>query len=267
MTTAAPSTTAEPTVLFAHEGPIAILTLNRPASLNSFTRQMHRDLWAALDEVEADRSIRALVLTGAGRAFCAGGDLGYLNGIESLAAKRSFINRVGDVARRITMLPKPVIAKVNGVTAGAGVNLMLACDLVYAVDTARFGESFAKVGLIPDCGGLFFLPRTVGTLKAKELMFTADLISAAEAEKLGMVNHLCPAEKLGDAVAAMAKRLAASAPLSISLIKQYVNQPGLTLDDVLAAEAVAQPLCMGSADCAEGIAAFQEKRAPKFTGK
>ena len=257
----------EAEVLYQVQDGVATITMNRPQSLNSMNPGLIDGLHEALTKAAEDTAVRCLVLTGAGRAFCAGGDLGYLNGIESLAAKRSFINRVGDVARRITMLPKPVIAKVNGVTAGAGVNLMLACDLVYAVDTARFGESFAKVGLIPDCGGLFFLPRTVGTLKAKELMFTADLISAAEAEKLGMVNHLCPAEKLGDAVAAMAKRLAASAPLSISLIKQYVNQPGLTLDDVLAAEAVAQPLCMGSADCAEGIAAFQEKRAPKFTGK
>ena len=257
----------EAEVLYQVQDGVATITMNRPQSLNSMNPGLIDGLHEALTKAAEDTAVRCLVLTGAGRAFCAGGDLGYLNGIESLAAKRSFINRVGDVARRITMLPKPVIAKVNGVTAGAGVNLMLACDLVYAVDTARFGESFAKVGLIPDCGGLFFLPRTVGTLKAKELMFTADLISAAEAEKLGMVNHLCPAEKLEDAVAAMAKSLAASAPLSISLIKQYVNQPGLTLDDVLAAEAVAQPLCMGSADCAEGIAAFQEKRAPKFTGK
>ena len=257
----------EAEVLYQVQDGVATITMNRPQSLNSMNPGLIDGLHEALTKAAEDTAVRCLVLTGAGRAFCAGGDLGYLNGIESLAAKRSFINRVGDVARRITMLPKPVIAKVNGVTAGAGVNLMLACDLVYAVDTARFGESFAKVGLIPDCGGLFFLPRTVGTLKAKELMFTADLISAAEAEKLGMVNHLCPAEKLEDAVAAMAQRLAASAPLSISLIKQYVNQPGLTLDDVLAAEAVAQPLCMGSADCAEGIAAFQEKRAPKFTGK
>ena len=242
-------------VLYQVQDGVATITMNRPQSLNSMNPGLIDGLHEALTKAAEDTAVRCLVLTGAGRAFCAGGDLGYLNGIESLAAKRSFINRVGDVARRITMLPKPVIAKVNGVTAGAGVNLMLACDLVYAVDTARFGESFAKVGLIPDCGGLFFLPRTVGTLKAKELMFTADLISAAEAEKLE------------DAVAAMAQRLAASAPLSISLIKQYVNQPGLTLDDVLAAEAVAQPLCMGSADCKEGIAAFQEKRAPKFTGK
>jgi 2-(1,2-epoxy-1,2-dihydrophenyl)acetyl-CoA isomerase len=198
----------ETEVLYQVQDGVATLTMNRPQSLNSMNPGLIDGLHDALTKAAADDQVRCLVLTGAGRAFCAGGDLGYLNGIDSLAEKRAFINRVGDVARRITMLPKPVIAKVNGVTAGAGVNLMLACDLVYAVATAKFGESFAKVGLIPDCGGLFFLPRTVGTLKAKELMFTADLITAAEAEKLGLVNHLCPAEQLDATVAAMAKRLA-----------------------------------------------------------
>lgn len=257
----------EEEVLYVVKEGIATITMNRPKSLNSMNDGLINGLHAALTKAEQDPAVRCLVLTGNGKAFCAGGDLGYLSGLTGAAEKKAFITLVGDVAKRITTLAKPVIAMVNGVTAGAGVNLMLACDLVYAVDTAKFAQSFAKVGLIPDCGGLYFLPHTVGTLKAKELMFTADLISAAEADKLGMVNHLCPAEELEATTMAMAKRLAESAPMSISLIKKYINTPTMTLDDVLAAEAVAQPLCMGTEDCAEGIKAFQEKRAPKFTGK
>ncbi len=257
----------ETEVLYAVKTGIATITMNRPQSLNAMNQGLIRGLHAALDQAESDDSVRCVILTGQGKGFSAGGDLGYLSSLKGAADKRAFIIKVGQVAKRITTLPKPVIAKVNGVTAGAGVNLMLACDLVYAVDTARFAQSFAKVGLIPDCGGLYFLPHTVGVLKAKELMFTADLIDAATAEKLGMVNHLCPASELDETVAAMAKRLTQGAPLSLALIKQYLNTPTMTLDQVLAAEAVTQPLCMGTDDCAEGIAAFKEKRVPRFLGK
>ena len=187
--------------------------------------------------------------------------------LNSMNARRAFIIKVGAVAKRITTIDKPFIAMVNGVAAGAGVNLMLACDLVYAADTARFAQSFAKVGLIPDCGGLYFLPKAVGVHRAKELMFTADLIDAAAAERFGMLNHVCTAEELQGAVYKMAARLAESAPLSLALIKKYVNNTAMSLDDVLDTEAVAQTLCMATEDCREGIAAFKEKRAPRFTGK
>ena len=194
-------------------------------------------------------------------------DLPFLETLADTAVKKAFITKVGQVAKRITTIEKPIIAMVNGVTAGAGVNLMLACDLIYAVDTAKFAQSFAKVGLIPDCGGLYFLPKAVGVHKAKELMFTADLIDAATAEKMALVNHIFPAAELEDAVMQMAERLAASAPLAIGLIKKYLNNTAMTLDEVLEMEAVAQPLCMGTDDSAEGITAFKEKRTPKFTGK
>lgn len=193
--------------------------------------------------------------------------MSYLNSIESSADKKAFIAKVGDVAKRLTAIEKPVIAYVNGVAAGAGVNLMLACDLVYASAKARFAESFSKVGLIPDCGGLYFLPKAVGVLKAKELMFTADLIDAHTAEKLGMLNAVYEDEVLHDKVYEMAARLAASAPLSISLIKKYLNNTALTLDEVLTIEETTQALLMGTDDCKEGIAAFYEKRNPVFTGK
>lgn len=257
----------EEAVLFSVEGHIATITLNRPQSLNAMNDKLIDGLHEALDRVETDDDIRCAVLTGNGKAFCAGGDLPFLEALPDAAARRAFIMKVGAVAKRITAIGKPFIAMVNGVAAGAGVNLMLACDLAYAADTARFAQSFAKVGLIPDCGGLYFLPKAVGVHRAKELMFTADLISAADAERFGMLNHVCPAQALPGEVQAMAARLAESAPLSLALIKKYVNNTAMGLDDVLDAEAVAQTLCMATEDCREGIAAFKEKRAPKFSGK
>lgn len=257
----------EEAVLFSVKNHVAVITMNRPKSLNSMNDALIDGLHAALDRVEQDADIRCAVLTGNGKAFCAGGDLPYLEGLPDTASRRAFITKVGAVAKRITSMDKPFIAMVNGVAAGAGVNLMLACDLVYAVDTARFAQSFAKVGLIPDCGGLYFLPKAVGVHRAKELMFTADLIDAATAERYGMLNHVCGAEELAPEVEKMAARLAASSPLSLTLIKKYLNNTAMTLDEVLDTEAVAQTLCMATEDCKEGIAAFKEKRAPQFTGK
>lgn len=254
-------------VLYAVENNVATITMNRPKSLNSMNDGLINGLHDAITKAAADSEVRAIVLTGNGKAFCAGGDLSYLNGIEASADKKAFIAKVGDVAKRLTTIEKPVIAYVNGVAAGAGVNLMLACDLVYASAKARFAESFSKVGLIPDCGGLYFLPKAVGVLKAKELMFTADLIDAPTAEKLGVLNAVYEDDVLRDKVYEMAARLAASAPLSISLIKKYLNNTALTLDEVLTIEETTQALLMGTDDCKEGIAAFYEKRNPVFTGK
>ena len=235
----------EDAVLFAVKDHVATITLNRPQSLNSMNDALIDGLHAALDKVEQDADIRCAVLTGNGKAFCAGGDLPFLEALPDAASRRAFIIKVGAVAKRITAMDKPFIAMVNGVAAGAGVNLMLACDLVYAVSTARFAQSFAKVGLIPDC----------------------DLIDAATAERFGMLNHVCEADALAGEVEKMAARLAASSPLSLALIKKYINNTAMSLDDVLDTEAVAQTLCMATEDCKEGIAAFKEKRAPKFTGK
>lgn len=254
-------------VLYAVENGVATITMNRPKAMNSMNDGLIDGLHAALDKVEADPEVKAVVLTGSGKAFCAGGDLSYLNGLEGAAEKKAFIAKVGNVAKRITTIEKPFIAMVNAVAAGAGVNLMLACDLVYASDKARFMEAFAKVGLIPDCGGLYFLPKVVGILKAKELMFTADLIDAATAEKYGMVNYIIPDAELPEKTYAMANRLAASAPIAIGLMKKYLNNTALTLDEVLAIEETTQPLLMGTEDCKEGIAAFYGKRAPEFKGK
>lgn len=257
----------EDQVLYSVENGIATITMNRPKSLNSMNDGLIDGLHAAITKALTDAEVRCVVLTGNGKAFCAGGDLSFLNGLTGTADKKNFINKVGSVAKRLMSMEKPVIAWVNGVAAGAGVNLMLACDLVYCSTKSRFAESFAKVGLIPDCGGLYLLPKAIGVQKAKELMFTADLIDAATAEKFGMVNHVCEDEVLKDKVYKMASRLAKSAPLSIGLTKKYLNDTDLTMDEVLAIEETTQPLLMGTDDCKEGIAAFYEKREAVFTGK
>lgn len=257
----------EEVVLYAVENGIATITMNRPKSLNSMNDSLIDGLHNSLTKAVADQDVHCIVLTGNGKAFCAGGDLSYLNSLGNTAAKKKFIAEVGAVAKLITIIEKPVIAYVNGVTAGAGVNLMLACDLIYASNKARFGESFAKVGLIPDCGGLYFLSKAIGLHKAKEMMFTGDLIDAVTAEKIGLVNHIYTDEDLPDVVYKMASRLAKSAPLAIGLTKKYLNNTALTLDDVLALEETTQPLLMGTDDCKEGIKAFYEKRNPIFTGK
>ena len=257
----------EQSVLLVRKERIAWITLNRPQSLNSMNDALVDELHKALDEAACDNEINVVIVTGNGKAFCAGGDLPYLETLKSVSEKKNFIEKVGLLAKKITIMQKPVIAMVNGVAAGAGVNLMLACDLIYAVDSARFAQSFVKVGLVPDCGGMYFLPKTVGLHKAKELMFTADLIDAKEAERLGMINHVLPFEELAQVTERMAIRLAESAPLAIALTKATLNKTDMELDDVLATEATTQTLCLGTADCAEGIAAFKEKRVPKFLGK
>ena len=256
----------EKAVLYQKKEAVAWITLNRPQSLNSMNDILVEELHAALDEAAADEGIRSIIITGAGKAFCAGGDLTYLETLKSVTAKKAFIEKVGLLARKITKLPKAVIAMVNGVAAGAGANLMLACDLVFAVESARFAQSFVKVGLVPDCGGMYFLPKAVGLHKAKELMFTGDMLSAGDAQKLGMVNRLYNNEELVVKTEEMALRLASSPPLSIELSKATLNRTDLELDDVLAVEASVQTLLLGTKDCAEGITAFKEKRSPVFLG-
>ena len=254
-------------VIYEKKDGLAWIRLNRPKSLNSFNNTLVEQLHQALDQVASDSEVRVAIITGEGKAFCAGGDLTYLETLASSTAQRAFIEKVGQLVQKITTIPKPIIAMVNGVAAGAGANLMLACDLVYASKSARFAQSFSKVGLVPDCGGFYFLPKTVGIHKAKELMFTADIISADEAEQLGMINHLCSAETLQETTELIAQRLVASAPIALGLIKEILNKTNMELSDVLFTEATVQPLCLSSADCTEGITAFKEKRTPKFTGK
>lgn len=247
---------------------IATITFNRPDSLNSLHPLLVEQTVSVLKQAEKDGDIRVVVLTGAGKAFCSGGDIQYMDQLTTVMDKRSYIYSAGELVDTIMNLNKPVIAMVNGVAAGAGFNIALACDIIFVSEKAKFAQSFSKVGLVPDAGGTYNLPRIVGLHKAKELMFLADLISADEALALGIVNYVVSQDELRDATYKFAERLSQSAPISISFIKSAVNSSlECTLKEVLDKEVSNQTICLQTEDCKEGLNAFKEKRAPKFSGK
>jgi 2-(1,2-epoxy-1,2-dihydrophenyl)acetyl-CoA isomerase len=250
---------------------IVTLTVDRPQRKNAITNEMWRGLAECFDEVAANRDDRVLVITGAGDAFCSGADLtAAAAGDAPTGAGASMVamRAVGRAALRLHELPVPTIAAVNGVAAGAGCNLALGCDLVIASDRARFSEIFAKRGLALDFGGSWLLPRLIGLHRAKELAFLAEVIDAAEAERIGLVNRVVPHEQLGKEVAAVAARLAAMPPMQLAVIKRQLND-GLTrsMAEAVEFEDVAQALMFSSRDTMEAMLAFMEKREPRFTGE
>lgn len=255
----------EAVVLYEKIGQIAKITLNRPKALNAMNGELVSTLAARLDDAGKDNDVRVIILTGNGKGFCAGGDLAYLKQLTNVIEARTFIVEVGALVKQIQSITKPIIAMVNGVAAGAGFNLALACDIVFAADTARFAQSFVKVGLVPDCGGMYLLPKIVGMHKAKELMFTADLIGAAKADELGLLNRVIESDKLEAETLAFAEKLLLSAPIALGMVKQTLNgMEDMTLENWLVHEADMQTLCMQTKDHQEGISAFLEKRAPEF---
>ena len=281
-------------VLHVVDGQVAYLTLNRPEALNALTPAQRDRLIQLFGEASADPAIRAVVLTGTGRGFCAGADLrggtgagergaGDGSGQRTAGEQGSGDGRaervVGDVARMIREgaqrlvaavldCEKPVIAAVNGTAAGLGAHLALACDLVLAAESARFIEVFVRRGLVPDGGGAYLLPRLVGPQRAKELMFFGDALSATDAERLGLVNRVVPDGELDKTAREWAARLAAGPTRALALTKQLVNA---SLDSdratAFAAEATAQEINMTTADAQEGVASFVERRSPEYRGR
>jgi 2-(1,2-epoxy-1,2-dihydrophenyl)acetyl-CoA isomerase len=259
------------TIQFELADGIARLTLNRPDRLNSFNVQMHDEVREALARVQGDADCRVLVLTGAGRGFCAGQDLSDRAVAPGSAAPdlgESIEKRYKPLVLTLRGLPKPVIAAVNGVAAGAGANIALACDLVIAAKSASFIQSFSKLGLVPDSGGTWFLPRLVGPARAIGLAFMADKLSAEQAAAWGLIWRCVEDAELPGVVDQLARQLAAAPTRGLARIKEAIYTSGArTLEQQLDVERDFQRELGYSADYAEGVAAFTEKRAPKFTGR
>ncbi|MGW2700964.1 enoyl-CoA hydratase/isomerase family protein [Streptomyces sp. NPDC001340] len=251
---------------------VSHITLDRPEALNALTPAMRDRLIALLEEASADPDLRAVVLTGTGRGFCAGADLrgGSGGGGQRIPGDVARVLRVG--AQRLVSAvldcEKPVIAAVNGTAAGLGAHLAFACDLILAAESARFIEVFVRRGLVPDGGGAYLLPRLIGPHRAKELMFFGDALSAADAERLGLVNRIVPDGELNKTAREWATRLATGPTRSLVLTKQLVNA-SLDADrsSAFAAEAAAQEINMTTEDAGEGLRAFVERRSPEFRGR
>ena len=255
------------TVKYEKKDMIVIITLNRPDRLNAINLQMNRDLVDALETAKNDENVRSIVITGAGRAFCAGADVGeFASGDFSKGDKKGkprFIHPYN-----LYRLNKPIIAAVNGVAVGFGMNLTINCDIVYASENASFGEFFIRMGIIPDMNGSLILPLLVGIHKAKELIFSGKRIYAEEALRIGLVNQIFPQEELLPKTIEFAQHLAEQAPLALSLSKQAIHKGYEKIfDEMLAIEKEYNDKCYASEDHKEAARAFVEKRKPNFKGK
>ena len=266
---------SEPLVLVSRSGAVQTLTLNRPAALNSFTTELHAQLLAALEASAADTSVRCVVLTGAGRGFCAGQDLAD-PAVAPDTAPGAAAKDLGDVIERwyaplclrLRSMPVPVVAAVNGVAAGAGASIALGCDLVLAGRSASFIQAFTKIGLLPDSGGTWLLPRLVGRANALGLALLGDKLSAEEAQRMGLIWRCVDGADLADEVQALAQRLAAM-PVKALVATRNAMDAAMQMDygQALAHEATVQRVLGASADYREGVGAFMAKRAPTFTDR
>ena len=250
------------------EDQVCIIKLNRPKVFNSFNKEMAMQLQAILDDCEKNADVRAILLTGEGKAFCAGQDLQEItdpNGPELSAIVREHYN---PIIERIRNIEKPIVCAVNGVAAGAGANIALACDITIAGESVAFIQAFSKIGLIPDSGGTFFLPRIIGMQKAAALMMLADKIMAADAEKMGMIYKVCADESLMEETLKVAKKLASLPTIGLGLTKRALNKSMTNdLTAQLALEDELQTAAGKTYDYNEGVTAFLEKRKPNFKGE
>ena len=257
------------TLLWDQDGQVATITLNRPDKKNAMSWVMFEELGRAFTSAATDDDVRCVVVTGAGDAFCSGADLtDPANLVSSPFELKDRMHKIHAIARAFMTCPKPTIARVTGIAAGAGCNLALACDLVVASRDAAFAELFVKRGLVVDFGGSWALTRVLPLHRAKELALLGETITAEEARELGLLNRLCAADEIDAVVKDLSARLAALPPRTVSLIKENLNRaPERTIDETLEAESVAQALCFASEDTREAVSAWVEKREPRFTGR
>jgi 2-(1,2-epoxy-1,2-dihydrophenyl)acetyl-CoA isomerase len=259
---------AEPHVVTEISAGVGTVTLNRPEKMNAFFGSMRDEIASALEEMAARDEVRVVIVTGRGRAFCTGADVGYMADLLERGAYEE-ANALVTAGRRvigaITSMPKPVIGSINGPAAGGGANLALACDLRIASDRASIGQTFNRIGLHPDWGGTWLLPRLVGQARAAELFFFGEMIGADEAARIGLFNQVVPHDDLESATLDWAERLVAKPALPLALAKRSIRiSDGATLEEMLDYEADAQDRCFRSDDAREGTRAFVEKRVPNF---
>ena len=246
---------------------VAVITLNRPDKFNAFNREMALLLQQILDDCEADVNVRSILITGAGKAFSAGQDISELVGENAIGIDKILSEHYNPVVSRIRKINKPVVAAVNGVAAGAGANIALCCDIVLAASSSSFIQAFSKIGLIPDSGGTFFLPRLIGFQKASALMMTGDKVSAEEADKMGMVYKVIDDAIFAEEAFKVAANLAQMPTLGLAYTKMALNHSmHRTFEEQLREEDILQRKAAATEDYAEGINSFLEKRKPTFKG-
>jgi 2-(1,2-epoxy-1,2-dihydrophenyl)acetyl-CoA isomerase len=258
-------------ILQKREGAVGTLVLNRPRALNALNEEMLAELLARVREEAENPETRALILTGTGRAFCFGADLAAFSPPQDPSSKNPVLDllaKAQEIIRLLAAMPKPTIAVLNGFATGLGLDIALACDLRIAAERAKLGEAFVNLGLVPDGGGSYHLPRLIGYARAAEMIFTGEPISSEDALRIGLINRRVPLEELGEAARKWAEKLARAPSLAVALAKRNLRE-NLTgdLDAALQREAERQKICLESADHREAVAAFREKRDPVFRGK
>lgn len=255
------------TILVEKENGVATLTFNKPDTLNAMDMVMRVEVYEALQELSRDDEVGAIILTGAGRAFCAGGDISTMSELPANAGRKR-MQWVQRVPRSIMTIEKPIIAAINGPCTGSGLAMALACDLAYCNNKAKFGAAFTKIGLIPDLGSFYMMPRKLGMKNAKEIVLLAEIFRADKAQEIGVVNGVYEPEELMPEVRKIAEKLANGPRVAYALTKALMNKSFETdYETSLIEEAFAQEVCYNTTDFKEGVSAFKEKRTPKFQGK